>query len=125
MSRSYKKFPQVRAYYGKSGKYARNQANRKIRKLPVDYHIPNGRSFRKLYERCEIWDYAFTQFKEWEIQEWEEIEARIVNDVHSWKAKYHTSLEETLADWKKTYLSKQRSMTSLYMETFPKGCGGE
>ena len=106
MSRSYKKFPHIRAYYGESGKYARNQANRKIRRLPIEYDIPNGRSFRKLYERCEIWDYAFTQFKEWEIQEWEEVESCIANDISSWKAKYHTSLEETLADWKKTYLNK-------------------
>lgn len=106
MSRSYKKFPQVRAYYGKSGKFARNRANRKIRRLPISYEIPDGGSFRKLYERCEIWDYAFTQFKEWEIQEWEETEARILNNVSSWKADHHTSLEETLVDWKKTYLNK-------------------
>ena len=106
MSRSYKKFPQVRSYYGKSGKKERNYANRKIRRLPIEYEISNGRSFRKLYERCEIWDYAFTQFKEWEIQDWEEVEARIKNGVPSWKAKCHTSLKETLADWKKTYLSK-------------------
>ena len=106
MSRSYKKFPQVRAYYGKSGKEERNYANRKIRRLPIEYDIPNGRSFRKLYERCEIWDYAFTQFKEWEIQEWEEVESRIANGIPSWKARYHTSLEATLTDWKKTYLNK-------------------
>jgi hypothetical protein len=106
MSRSYKKFPQVRSYYGKSGKKERNYANRKIRRLPIDYEIPNGRSFQKLYERCEIWDYAFTQFKEWEIQEWEEVEARIANGVPSWKAKYHESLEATLTNWKKTYLNK-------------------
>ena len=106
MSRSYKKFPQVRAYYGKSGKKARNFANRKIRRLPVDYEIPNGKSFKKLYERYEIWDYACTQFKEWEIQEWKEVESRIENGIPSWKARYHTSLEETLADWKKTYICK-------------------
>lgn len=106
MSRSYKKFPQVRAYYGQSGKFGRKQANKKIRKLPLDYGIPNGRSFKKLYESCNIWDYSFTQFKEWEIQDWEEVEARIENGVHSWKARYHTSLEEALTDWKKTYLSK-------------------
>lgn len=106
MSRSYKKFPHIRAYYGKSGKFGKNQANRKIRRLPIEYEIPNGRSFRKLYERSKIWDYAFTQFKEWEIQDWEKEEAYIINDIWSWKAKYHTSLEETLADWKKTYLSK-------------------
>ena len=106
MSRSYKKFPQIRAYYGKSGKIARNFANRKIRRLPIEYDIPNGGQFKKLYERCEIWDYGFTQFKEWEIQEWEEIEARIANNVYSWKAKCHESLEETLTDWKKTYIYK-------------------
>ena len=106
MSRSYKKFPQIRVYYGKSGKWSRNQANRKIRRLPIDHDIPNGRSFRKLYERWDIWDYGFTQFKEWEIRDWEEIEARIANGVSSWRTDCHTSLEETLTDWKKTYLSK-------------------
>ena len=106
MSRSYKKFPQVRAYYGKSGKVARNLANRKIRRLPIDYEISNGGQFKKLYERCEIWDYGFTQFKEWEIQEWEKEEAHILNDIWSWKTKCHTSLEETLANWKKTYICK-------------------
>ena len=67
MSRSYKKFPQVRAYYGKSGKFGRKQTNRKIRRLSINYDIPNGKNFKKLYERSEIWDDAFTQFKEWEI----------------------------------------------------------
>lgn len=106
MSRSYKKFPHVRAYYGKSGKFRRNQANRKIRRLPIDYDLPNGRGFKKLNETCEIWDYAFTQFKEWEIQDWEKEETDIINEVHSWKKKYHTTLEETLANWKKTYICK-------------------
>ena len=106
MSRSYKKFPQVRAYYGKSGKIARNFANRKIRRLPIECEIPNGGQFKKLYERCEIWDYGFTQFKEWEIQDWEKEEADIINNIRSWKKKYHTSLKETLADWKKTYICK-------------------
>lgn len=106
MSRSYKKFPQVRVYYGKSGKWARNQANRRIRRLPIEYDLPNGRSFKKIYESYDIWDYGFTQFKEWEIKDWEEVEARIANNVPSWKTKCHTSLEETLTDWRKTYLKK-------------------
>ena len=106
MSRSYKKFPQVRAYYGKSGKWARNKANRKIRRLPINYDLPNGRSFKKLTESCGIWDYAFTQFKDWEVKEWEETEARIANGVYSWRTKCHESLEETLIDWKKTYIRK-------------------
>ena len=106
MSRSYKRFPQVRAYYGKSGKIARNYANRKIRRLPIEYDIPNGRSFKKLYETSEIWDYAFTQFKEWEIQEWETEESYIANNIYFWKHKYHTTLEERLAEWKKMYICK-------------------
>ena len=106
MSRSYKKFPHVRAYYSKSGKWARNKANRKIRHLPISYDLPNGRSFKKLNETCEIWDYAFTQFKEWEIQDWKKETIEIVNGVRTWKKKYYTSLEERLIDWKKTYLSK-------------------
>jgi len=106
MSRSYKKFPHIRAYYGNSGKIARNFANRKIRRLPIEYEIPNGGHFKKLYERCEIWDYGFTQFKEWEIQEWEKEETYIANGIYSWRNQYHTSLEETLADWKKTYICK-------------------
>lgn len=106
MSRSYKKFPRIRAYYGKSGKYGRNQANRKIRRLPIDYDIPNGRGFKKLNESCDIWDYSFVQFKEWAIEEWEKEEAEIINDIYSWRRKYHTTLEDALVDWKKSYLIK-------------------
>lgn len=106
MSRSYKKFPHVRAYYGKSGKKARNFANRKIRRLPLDYDLPNGRSFKKLSESCDIWDYAFTQFKEWEIKEWEQEEARRVNGISSWKHRLHSTLKDALADWEKFYRRK-------------------
>lgn len=106
MSRSYKKFPKIKAYYGKSGKYGRNQANRKIRRLPLSYDIPNGCSFKKLYESCEIWDYSFTQFKKWEIRDWEKDEADIINNVYTWKKKYRITLEEALINWKKDYLSK-------------------
>lgn len=106
MSRSYRKFPKVRVYYGKSGKYGRKRANKKVRKLPLDYYIPNGRSFKKVFNSCEIYDYSFTQFKEWEIKEWEQEEVEILNGIDSWKRKYHTSLEECLGDWKKTYKCK-------------------
>lgn len=106
MSRSYKKYPKVKTYYGKSGKFSRTIANRKIRRLPIDYDIPNGRGFKKITESYDIWDYSCTQFKEWEIQSWYTEEAQIANDIYSWKRKYHTTLEETLNDWKKFYLSK-------------------
>lgn len=106
MSRSYKKFPKIKVHYGKSGKYSKNQANRKIRRLPLDCDIPNGRGFKKLYESCEIWDYSYTQFKEWEIQDWEKDEADIINEIYTWKKKYRVTLEEAFINWKRAYLSK-------------------
>ena len=106
MSRSYKKYPKIKVYYGKSGKYARNQANRKIRRLPLDYDIPNGRSFKKISESYDIWDYSFTQFKEWAIRDWEKEEAEIINEVYTWRKRYHTTLEQALIDWKRYYLKK-------------------
>jgi len=106
MSRSYKHFPTVRAYYGKSGKKARNYANRKIRRLPLDYDLPNGRSFKKLSESWDIWDYSFTQFKEWEIKEWEQEEARRANGFGSLKHSLYSTLNEALNDWAKFYRRK-------------------
>lgn len=106
MSRSYKKFPRVRAYYGKSGKYGRNQANRKIRRLPLDYDIPKGRGFKKISNSCEIWDYSFVQFKEWEIQDWEKTQADIANGVETWRGHNPRTLEETLVMWKLSYIKK-------------------
>lgn len=106
MSRSYKKFPHVRAYCGKSGKYGRNMANRKIRRLPLTYDIPKGSAFKKIYNSYNIWDYAFTQFKEWEIRDWEHEQARIINNVHSWKINCHLTLEESLSNWVKFYKRK-------------------
>ena len=96
----------VRAYYGKSGKRARNYANRKIRRLPIDYDMPKGRGFKKLNESCEIWDYSFTQFKEWEIREWEQEEARRANGLGSWKHRLYSTLDEALDDWAKFYKRK-------------------
>ena len=40
MSRSYRKYPRVSVYYGKSGKFGRRQANKKIRNLPLDFDLP-------------------------------------------------------------------------------------
>lgn len=107
MSRSYKKYPKVKiSRYGKSGKYGKKQANRTIRRLPIEEHIPDGRCFTKYHERSEIVDYSFTQFKEWEIDEWNRDQQEIANNVNTWKTKYNTSLEEALSNWKKFYKCK-------------------
>lgn len=100
MSRSYKKFPCKRAYYGRSGTFGRRQANKKVRHLPIDYHLPNGGNFKKLYESCNIYDYSCVQFKEWAIKQWEEEEAKIQQGIELWKAKYHSTLDETIQFWK-------------------------
>lgn len=104
MSRSYKHYPKINIYYGSSGKWARNQANRRIRHLPIEFEIPNGKSYKKLYPGGEIVDYMFTKFKEWEIVEWYEDQARIINNF-----KYkpdNITLEEDLILWKKSYMNK-------------------
>lgn len=106
MSRSYKKFPKVRVYYGKSGKYGRKRANKKIRSLPLEYEIPNGRGFKKVFNSYEIYDYSCTQFKEWEISRWHSQQQELANGVNLWNAKYVVSLEETLSYWKKFYKCK-------------------
>ena len=106
MSKSYKKYPKVRVYYGKSGKWARTHANRRIRRLPLDYDIPNGRSFKKITESWDIWDYSFTEFKEWMITDWEKDQAEIANGVRTWKAQYNTTLEEAINEWKRRYIRK-------------------
>ena len=104
MSRSYKKFPNVSIYCGKSGKFGRRQANKKIRKLPINYKISNGGDFKKLYESCNICDYSFTQFKEWETKKWEEVESIIQHGGKHWIT--HDTFEKTMQDWEKFYLRK-------------------
>lgn len=106
MSRSYKKYPKISVYYGKSGKFGRRQANKKIRHLPLEYNIPTGGTYKKLYESCNICDYSFTEFKEWVITQWEKEEKDLLNNVNTWKRKYHQTLEEDLINWKKLYLNK-------------------
>ena len=106
MSRSYRKYPCISIYYGKSGKFGRRQANKKIRSLPIDYELPKGRGFKKLYNSYDICDYQFTQFKEWAIKDWEKECKDLANGVNMYKNKYHQTLQEELNNWKKDYLCK-------------------
>lgn len=105
MSRSYKKYPKVKAY--ESGKFGKKQANRTIRHLPINVEIPNGRSFKKLYESSNIYDYSFTEFKEWVVEKWQSNQKDslygVKNGIHWYD---NDTLEEALADWKKFYKCK-------------------
>jgi hypothetical protein len=42
--------------------WAKNQANRRIRRKPVEYDIQDGGSFHKEFEQYTICDYAFLYF---------------------------------------------------------------
>lgn len=53
MSRSYKKTPVCKD--GRSGKFGKKVANRKVRYYKGD--IADGKSYRKIYESWEIHDY--------------------------------------------------------------------
>ena len=57
VSRSYKE-PWATDYH-RSKSYYKRLANRKIRKIPIDEDISNGRSFRKYYCSYDICDYKF------------------------------------------------------------------
>lgn len=105
MSRSYKKFPMVKCE--RSCKYGKKRANKKIRNLRKSgVEIPSGRSYKKLFESCEICDYSFTEFEHWAEEQWYKEEADIINGVRPRLRRYHTSLEEHMADWKKYYKCK-------------------
>ena len=57
MSRSYKKNPVVKD--GRSGKVGKRFASKKVRRYKGI--IPNGNTYKKLYESCNIHDYAFRE----------------------------------------------------------------
>jgi hypothetical protein len=104
MSRSYKKFPHIRVWYGKSGKWGRKQANKKIRNLPLEERIPKGSIYKKYYNSYNIWDYSFTEFLEWKIEDYYRCEAHFLNGVTNYKK--YDSLNEALIEWKKWYKCK-------------------
>lgn len=105
MSRSYRKYPRVKCE--RSCKFGKNQANRRIRRIPVDVDIPQHRQFKKLYQSCDICDYAFTEFKDWVITKWNSAQKDKANGVrnHTHWATEET-LDEELALWKKYYFYK-------------------
>lgn len=108
MSRSYRKFPKIkRGFSGNSCKYGKRRANKKVRNyLKSGREISNGSSYKRVFPKCEIFDYHFTVFKEWAIKEWYDDQYEIINGVSPWKEKYNNTLEEELSEWYKRYKSK-------------------
>lgn len=56
MSRSFRKAWVVDGYGSSWKKYAKNQANRKVRKAK---DLPNGSSYKKVFESWDICDYKY------------------------------------------------------------------
>jgi hypothetical protein len=58
MSKSYKHTPCVKQQ-GRSKKFYKKYANKKIRRKQLNEDIPDGSSYRKLFESWDICDYRF------------------------------------------------------------------
>ena len=56
MSRSRKKTP---IYKVSTGKYGKNQANRKVRRIGKDMYAGKGNGFKKEYPQYHVIDYTF------------------------------------------------------------------
>ena len=103
MSRSFKKTP-ISKDGGRSSKWGKNQANKKIRNYNDE--IPKGGSYKKLYEQWDINDF---------VVYWTEEDAK--EEYYRWKAYYHNegwddfdkdfgTLEQYLIRWRKYMKNK-------------------
>ena len=111
MSRSYKKYPLFRdCLWGKSMKKGKQYFNRRLRRIykDVSKELPNGSYFRKLNNTHELYEYKSSYTRQEIIEEWYREQAEVLHGVNSWRAKWikDYSLEEALADWKKSYKRK-------------------
>lgn len=89
MSRSYKKTPIGKDNVG-GRKFAKKQANRKVRK---SNGVPSGKQYRKFYETWDIYDYvSHCTLKEF------------MQYGHLWRM-YETE-EEMVQAWKRWYYNK-------------------
>ena len=61
MRRSRKKTP---IYKVSTGKYGKNQANRKVRRIGKDMYAGKGNGFKREYPQYEVIDYIFYRPKE-------------------------------------------------------------
>ncbi len=64
MSRSYKKIAGFTDYTRKYTKWAKRQANKKVRRA---YNVPNGKAYRKVYNPWDIHDWVWLCFTRREL----------------------------------------------------------
>lgn len=89
MSRSYKKYPHWKCE--KSCKIGKKIANNKVRSyLKSDKEIPNGKSYRKIYDSWDVCDYSSS----FTLNEW-----------NKWTKRWGYK-ENNYYEWYKTYKMK-------------------
>jgi len=96
MSRSYKKTPIAKDH--NSGKWGKKQANRRVRRC--NQSIPNGKSYRKLYNPWDIHDYvSYCSYRQ-ELKYRESLEKRVSQGIDS------SYLLDRRGSWEKYYYRK-------------------
>ena len=96
MSRSYKKHPFCKDW-NRRKRVGKQLANRKVRaQLKRGIEIPSGKSYRKVFETWDIYDYH-----------WYESKSEAIKNFETKRFKYGPdTLEEAINDWKKYYHRK-------------------
>lgn len=96
MSRSYKKSPRVKDN-SNGRKDAKRKANKKVRRYTGT--IANGKSYRKIYDTYDIYDYNFyCPYSEYRESYFNDTRLR---RLYNWKAE-----EDCYNHWCKVYLRK-------------------
>ena len=105
MSRSYKKYPSVKAR--KSGKFTKKLYNKRIRRISTDIDLPKHRGFKKISNSWEIADYKLVEFKEDVIKQYYASQRDKLHNVDNFVNSYdNETLDEVLSEWKKFYKCK-------------------
>ena len=110
MSRTYRKFAVVKDNKRHSKKYARQEANRRIRRTSLD-EVSNGCHYKKFYEQWDICDHkSYCTLNEWldRWSEWYHSDDLYKNHPRylaptNW---YGVTIQDAIRNWKKMYFWK-------------------
>ena len=95
MSRSHKKTPIVKDGCPSYRRFAKRQANKKIRR---EAYVADGKAYRKHFESWDIHDYASRcSCEEW-IAQWDK--------MSDWSRQRYGSKEAYISIWRKYYRNK-------------------
>lgn len=110
MSRSYRKNPVIQDNKRHSKKWARGQANRRVRHYKL--FLPDGATFKKLYQQWDICDYRHRMtVNDWleRWSEWYHTDGLIMLGGIPWYRSqnwYGTTIQNAMSKWRKQYYWK-------------------